>query len=212
MVMVKEELRRGPWTEQEDLQLACFVALLGERRWDFIAQASGLNRTGKSCRMRWVNYLHPSLKRGCLTPQEEHLVLELHSRWGNRWSRIARKLPGRTDNEIKNYWRTHMRKRAQEEKRNCSPSATSSAPPADDLPTRSEVAAESQLNGNGDGGNADSVDEVWDEIALSSGDRRDEAGGYACTPLTSATPVWECCSGSLWKTEDEELDGVSFGF
>ncbi|XP_050367676.1 transcription factor MYB59 isoform X1 [Argentina anserina] len=89
-------------------------------------QIIGLNRTGKSCRLRWVNYLHPGLKRGKMTPQEERLVLELHSKWGNRWSRIARKLPGRTDNEIKNYWRTHMRKKAQEKKRAMSPSSPSS--------------------------------------------------------------------------------------
>ncbi|XP_052184165.1 transcription factor MYB48-like isoform X1 [Diospyros lotus] len=82
---------------------------------------NGLKRTGKSCRLRWVNYLQPGLKRGKMTPHEERLVLELHKKWGNRWSRIARKLPGRTDNEIKNYWRTHMRKKAQEKKRATSP-------------------------------------------------------------------------------------------
>ncbi|KAJ3680833.1 hypothetical protein LUZ60_015322 [Juncus effusus] len=134
MVMVMDqsgdqETRKGPWTEQEDSQLVCFVRLFGERRWDFIANVSGLNRTGKSCRLRWVNYLHPGLKRGRMTPQEERLILELHSRWGNRWSRIARRLPGRTDNEIKNYWRTHMRKKAQEMKKNniLSPSSSSSS-------------------------------------------------------------------------------------
>ncbi|XP_012838674.1 PREDICTED: transcription factor MYB59-like [Erythranthe guttata] len=77
----------------------------------------GLKRTGKSCRLRWVNYLHPGLKKVKMTSHEERLVLELHSKWGNRWSRIARKLPGRTDNEIKNYWRTHMRKKAQQSKK-----------------------------------------------------------------------------------------------
>ncbi|KAK9940384.1 hypothetical protein M0R45_017048 [Rubus argutus] len=126
MVQDHQEIRKGPWTEQEDFQLVCFVGLFGDRRWDFIAKVSGLNRTGKSCRLRWVNYLHPGLKRGKMTPQEERLVLELHSKWGNRWSRIARKLPGRTDNEIKNYWRTHMRKKAQEKKRAVSPSSSSS--------------------------------------------------------------------------------------
>ncbi|VAI04625.1 unnamed protein product [Triticum turgidum subsp. durum] len=89
--------------------------------------ATGLNRTGKSCRLRWVNYLHPGLKHGRMSPQEEHLIIELHARWGNRWSRIARRLPGRTDNEIKNYWRTHMRKKAQERKTNMSPSSSSSS-------------------------------------------------------------------------------------
>ncbi|XP_047313560.1 transcription factor MYB48-like isoform X1 [Impatiens glandulifera] len=83
----------------------------------------GLRRTGKSCRLRWVNYLHPGLKRGKMTKQEETLVLELHSKWGNRWSRIARKLPGRTDNEIKNYWRTLMRKNTQEKKQDTIPSS-----------------------------------------------------------------------------------------
>ncbi|XP_043695216.1 transcription factor MYB59-like [Telopea speciosissima] len=128
MVMAPEETRKGPWTEQDDLQLMCFVSLFGDRRWDSIAKVSGLNRTGKSCRLRWVNYLHPGLKRGRMTPQEERLVLELHSQWGNRWSRIARRLPGRTDNEIKNYWRTHMRKKAQERKRGiCRPPSSSSS-------------------------------------------------------------------------------------
>ncbi|MBA0794770.1 hypothetical protein Gohar_019067, partial [Gossypium harknessii] len=94
-------------------------------------QTIGLNRTGKSCRLRWVNYLHPGLKREKMSPQEQRLVLELHAKWGNRWSRIARKLPGRTDNEIKNYWRTHMRKKAQEKKKampkSLSPSSSSSS-------------------------------------------------------------------------------------
>ncbi|KAH1224872.1 hypothetical protein AAZV13_11G129700 [Glycine max] len=118
--MVQQEIRRGPWTEQEDYKLVYFVNMFGDRRWDFIAKVSGLNRTGKSCRLRWVNYLHPDLKRGKLTPQEEHLVMDLHSKWGNRWSRIARRLPGRTDNEIKNYWRTHMRKKKAQEKKHAS--------------------------------------------------------------------------------------------
>ncbi|KAG8084566.1 hypothetical protein GUJ93_ZPchr0010g11058 [Zizania palustris] len=78
---------------------------------------TGLKRTGKSCRLRWVNYLHPGLKRGRITADEERLILQLHAQWGSRWSRIARSLPGRTDNEIKNYWRTHMRKMAQEAKK-----------------------------------------------------------------------------------------------
>ncbi|CAI9105304.1 OLC1v1004199C3 [Oldenlandia corymbosa var. corymbosa] len=117
MAVQGEETRKGPWTEQEDVQLVLCVNVYGDRRWDFIAKVSGLKRTGKSCRLRWVNYLHPGLKRGKMTPHEERLVLELHNKWGNRWSRIARKLPGRTDNEIKNYWRTHMRKKAQEKKK-----------------------------------------------------------------------------------------------
>nr|AKP06174.1 MYB6 [Diospyros kaki] len=110
--MQGEELRKGPWLEEEDKRLAASVALLGERRWDSLAKASGLRRTGKSCRLRWLNYLRPNLKRDRLTAEEETIILQLHKQWGNKWSKIARSLPGRTDNEIKNYWRSHLRRKA----------------------------------------------------------------------------------------------------
>eukprot|EP00253_Pinus_taeda_P010026 PITA_10026 len=103
--------RKGPWTVQEDMQLIRYISSHGEGRWPFLAKAAGLNRTGKSCRLRWINYLRPDLKRSKITPQEERLIIKLHRRWGNRWSRIAQNLPGRTDNEIKNYWRTRIKKR-----------------------------------------------------------------------------------------------------
>ena len=69
---------------------------------------AGLNRTGKSCRLRWLNYLRPDVRRGNITAEEHELIVELQGRWGNRWSKIARHLPGRTDNEIKNFWRTKI--------------------------------------------------------------------------------------------------------
>ncbi|KAK8522442.1 hypothetical protein V6N13_115411 [Hibiscus sabdariffa] len=107
------ELRRGPWTLEEDTLLTHYIARHGEGRWNMLAKCAGLKRTGKSCRLRWLNYLKPDIKRGNLTPQEQLLILELHSKWGNRWSKIAQHLPGRTDNEIKNYWRTRVQKQAR---------------------------------------------------------------------------------------------------
>ncbi|XP_052176169.1 MYB-like transcription factor EOBI [Diospyros lotus] len=106
-------LRKGPWTLEEDTLLIHYIACHGEGRWNQLAKHSGLRRTGKSCRLRWLNYLKPDVKRGNLTTEEQLLILQLQSKWGNRWSKIAQHLPGRTDNEIKNYWRTRVQRQAR---------------------------------------------------------------------------------------------------
>ncbi|KAG9449827.1 hypothetical protein H6P81_009792 [Aristolochia fimbriata] len=108
------EVRKGPWTMEEDLILINYIANHGEGVWNTLARSAGLKRTGKSCRLRWLNYLRPDVRRGNITPEEQMLIMELHARWGNRWSKIARHLPGRTDNEIKNYWRTRIQKQMKQ--------------------------------------------------------------------------------------------------
>ncbi|GFP90588.1 transcription factor wer [Phtheirospermum japonicum] len=107
----KKELNRGAWTADEDRKLAEAIAINGAKQWTTIAAKAELNRCSKSCRLRWMNYLRPNIKRGAMSDQEEDLIIRLQKLLGNRWSLIAGRLPGRTDNEIKNYWNCHLSKR-----------------------------------------------------------------------------------------------------
>uniref|UniRef100_A0A0E0KXR0 Uncharacterized protein n=1 Tax=Oryza punctata TaxID=4537 RepID=A0A0E0KXR0_ORYPU len=224
-------MRKGPWTEQEDVQLVWFVRLFGERRWDFLAKVSGLKRTGKSCRLRWVNYLHPGLKRGRITADEERLILHLHSQWGSRWSRIARSLPGRTDNEIKNFWRTHMRKMAHDaKKKNTPPPVTSSGSSLSSSSLTSSCSAATATTATtttttraGDDEAVDqlvaattpasqhqqqmdyTMDQLWNDIAAAEEADTSYDAAAAAAMTSPPSPVWEFCTDySLWRIDDEE--------
>ncbi|XP_038714177.1 myb-related protein 308-like [Tripterygium wilfordii] len=107
----KAHTNKGAWTKEEDDRLIAYIRAHGEGCWRSLPKAAGLLRCGKSCRLRWINYLRPDLKRGNFTDEEDELIIKLHSLLGNKWSLIAGRLPGRTDNEIKNYWNTHIRRK-----------------------------------------------------------------------------------------------------
>ncbi|RCV08236.1 hypothetical protein SEVIR_1G315700v4 [Setaria viridis] len=131
----KVGLKKGPWTAEEDQKLVAFLLSHGHCCWRLVPKLAGLLRCGKSCRLRWTNYLRPDLKRGLLSEEEEALVIDLHAQLGNRWSKIAARLPGRTDNEIKNHWNTHIKKKLKRmgidpvTHRPLSPAAQASDPP-----------------------------------------------------------------------------------
>ncbi|XP_022717960.1 transcription factor MYB41-like [Durio zibethinus] len=107
----KNGLKKGPWTAEEDQKLIDYIRKHGHGRWRTLPKNAGLKRCGKSCRLRWTNYLRPDIKRGKFSLEEEEIIIQLHSVLGNKWSAIATRLPGRTDNEIKNYWNTHIKKK-----------------------------------------------------------------------------------------------------
>ncbi|KAJ8570835.1 hypothetical protein K7X08_037807 [Anisodus acutangulus] len=104
-------VRKGAWTEEEDLLLRKCIDKYGEGKWHQVPIRAGLNRCRKSCRLRWLNYLRPHIKRGDFAWDEIDLIFRLHKLLGNRWSLIAGRLPGRTANDVKNYWNTHLQRK-----------------------------------------------------------------------------------------------------
>ncbi|XP_008806886.3 MYB-like transcription factor EOBI [Phoenix dactylifera] len=107
----KVNYRKGLWSPEEDQKLRDYILKHGHSCWSAVPVKAGLQRNGKSCRLRWINYLKPGLKRGIFSQEEEEIIMNLQAKWGNKWSRIAMHLPGRTDNEVKNYWNSYLKKK-----------------------------------------------------------------------------------------------------
>ncbi|CAN6336877.1 unnamed protein product [Urochloa humidicola] len=138
----KASVKRGPWSPEEDEQLRSYVQRHGiGGNWIALPQKAGLNRCGKSCRLRWLNYLRPDIKHGGYTEQEDRIIWSLYSSIGSRWSIIASKLPGRTDNDVKNYWNTKLKKKAM---------AAAAAFPAPATPALSPASSSVTSSSSGD--------------------------------------------------------------
>nr|TKR99752.1 transcription factor RAX2-like [Populus alba] len=117
----KANVKRGPWSPEEDATLKSYLETHGTGGYYSYFPTSfqvcmeqlflGLKRCGKSCRLRWLNYLRPDIKHGGFTEEEDNIICTLYSQMGSRWSLIAAQLPGRTDNDVKNYWNTKLKKK-----------------------------------------------------------------------------------------------------
>ncbi|EMS60001.1 Transcription factor MYB86 [Triticum urartu] len=165
----KMNYRKGLWSPEEDQRLRDYILKHGLGCWSAVPAKAGLQRNGKSCRLRWINYLRPGLKRGMFSQEEEDVVINLQAKLGNKWSQIAMHLPGRTDNEVKNYWNSYLKKRVMQLGSNSSSNPASKNASPELLTSMSATTELIMTSGGGGGGSTATSTHDHDANISSSG-------------------------------------------
>ncbi|KAG8060098.1 hypothetical protein GUJ93_ZPchr0002g24789 [Zizania palustris] len=211
--------RKGLWSPEEDQKLRDYILRHGHGCWSSLPAKAELQRNGKSCRLRWINYLRPGLKHGMFSPEEEETVMSLHAALGNKWSRIARHLPGRTDNEVKNYWNSYLKKRVESSSKQQGSPATPASPasfPADSDDSHSMKPHEPTKSDSSEPAHESSS---ADSSCLTVTTERYPPAAAACRPHPPVTPKvmfadWlnmEYISGQVAAAPGLEAAGVLVG-
>ncbi|XP_074574793.1 myb-related protein Zm1-like [Curcuma longa] len=179
----KAGLNKGAWSSEEDTKLVAYINKHGHSNWRALPKQAGLLRCGKSCRLRWINYLRPDVKRGNFTKDEEETIIKLQRELGNKWSKIASCLSGRTDNEIKNHWNTHLKRRILSH--HVEESIEAHRPSRSNGQDGSGESMEQKMEG-GDRKEIDSTDLEWSSVLSSSMESSSMLSRATCSELVDS--------------------------
>lgn len=211
----KVGLNKGSWTPEEDMRLITYIHKYGHGNWRALPKLAGLLRCGKSCRLRWINYLRPDIKRGNFSKEEEDTIIKLHGLLGNKWSKIASCLPGRTDNEIKNVWNTHIKKKlSPKNKEKQSKSNDQPSSPSSIITTTSPSSLDEEQNNNNE---VEKIEipieqnmDIWDILEEDSATNSDSSNCSIDLPDIQIEPeVWDMINDTKTSSIDNSCEDSS---